>query len=79
MFMEAAVALGKAAQALPEDDDARLTFILRRCVTRPPSPEELALFRGFLQARRTSGLDAKAVWTAIARAALNLDESITHP
>ncbi len=79
MFMEAAVALGKAAQALPEDDDARLTFILRRCVTRPPSPEELALFRGFLQARRASGLDAKAVWTAIARAALNLDESITHP
>ena len=79
MFMEAAAALGKAAQALPENDDARITFILRRCVTRPPAPEEVALFRGFLQARRASGLDAKAVWTAIARAALNLDESITHP
>ena len=79
MFMEAAAALGKAARALPEDDDARITFILRRCVTRPPSAEEITLFRGFLQSRRAAGLDAKATWTAVARAALNLDESITHP
>lgn len=79
MFMEAARALGAKAMTAAADDDARLTFILRRCVTRPPAVDELATMKTFVGAQRARKVAEKDVWTAVARAALNLDESITHP
>jgi hypothetical protein len=79
MFMEAARALGAKAMTAASDDEGRLTFILRRCVTRPPAPDEIATMKGFVAAQRSRKVADKDVWTAVARAALNLDESIVHP
>ncbi len=79
MFMEAARALGAKAAAAAADDAARIAFVLRRCVTRPPAPDELATMQAFVSAQRARKVPEKDIWTAVARAALNLDESITHP
>lgn len=79
MFMEAARALGAKTLAAAADDDARIVYVLRRCVTRPPAPDELATMKAFVSAQRDRKVADKDIWTAVARAALNLDESITHP
>jgi hypothetical protein len=79
MFMEAARALGAKAMTAASDDEGRLNFILRRCVTRPPAPDEIATMKGFVTAQRARKVADKDIWTAVARAALNLDESIVHP
>jgi len=79
MFMEAARALGAKAMTAGPGDDTRITFVLRRCVTRPPAPEELATMRRFVAAQRARQVAEQDIWTAVARAALNLDESIVHP
>jgi hypothetical protein len=79
MFMEAARALGAKAMTAAQDDDGRVTFILRRCVTRPPAPDEMKTMQAFVDAQRARKVGDKDVWTALARAVLNLDESIVHP
>jgi hypothetical protein len=79
MFMEAARALGAKAMATATDDVGRITFVLRRCVTRPPAADELTTMKAFVAAQRDRKVADKDIWTAVARAALNLDESITHP
>ena len=79
MFMEAAQALAKRALTEDQSDDARLQALFRHCVTRPATPDEMALLRSFLQKQRTLDPDDAQLWTTVARAALNLDETITHP
>jgi hypothetical protein len=79
MFMEAARTLGGNAMAAAPDDEARITFVLRRCVTRPPAADEIVTMKAFVAAQRARKVAEKDVWTALARAALNLDESIVHP
>ena len=79
MFMEAARALGAKTLAAAPDDAGRIAFALRRCVTRPPAPDELATMQAFVTAQRARKVADKDIWTAVARAALNLDESIVHP
>ena len=79
MFLEAAQAMAKQVMAESESDEARLTHLFRRCVTRPPAMEELQLLQNFLDKQRDQKLDGEALWTAACRAVLNLDESITHP
>ena len=79
MFMEAARALGAKTLAAATDDEGRIAYVLRRCVTRPPSPDELATMKAFVAAQRTRKVAEKDIWTAVARATLNLDESIVHP
>ena len=79
MFMEAAQAMAKQVLTESPDDDTRLQKIFRRCATRPASPEELALLKTFLQKQRAQNLEGEALWTAVSRATLNLDEAITHP
>ncbi len=65
VFMEAAQALGKAAAARPGTIDERAAYLFRRCATRPPNPDELALLVKFYasQKQRFSNkeLDAEAV------------------
>jgi hypothetical protein len=39
----------------------------------------MALLRSFLNKQRALNPDDAQLWTAVARAALNLDETITHP
>jgi hypothetical protein len=79
MFMEAARALGAKGMAAGGDDRARIAYVLRRCVTRPPAADELARLQAFVDAQRSRRIAEKDIWTSVARAALNLDESITHP
>jgi len=79
MFMEAAQAMAKQVIAESQSDDERLTNIFRRCTTRPASSDEMILLKSFLQKQRGMKLEGEALWSAVSRAALNLDEAITHP
>ena len=79
MFMEAARALGAKTMAAAKDDATRIAYALRRCVTRPPAADELATMQAFVAAQRARKVADKDIWTSVARAALNLDESIVHP
>jgi len=93
-FIEAAQALGRQALSQPDDDEARLTHLFRRCLTRPPRASETGILvallndtrgrlaRGELNAAEIApeggGPAAeRAAWTVVARALLNLDETIT--
>jgi hypothetical protein len=79
MFMEAAQAMAKQIMAESQSDDERLTNIFRRCTTRPASSDEMILLKSFLQKQRGMKLDGESLWSTVSRAALNLDEAITHP
>ncbi len=79
MFLEAAQALAKRTIAEANNDEHRIQTLFRHCMTRPPSAEELALLKAFLEKQRTQIHDDEPLWTALARAVLNLDETITHP
>ena len=79
MFMEAAQAMAKKVIAESTDDDSRLTKTFRRCLTRPPAADELAMLKTFLQKQRDQKLDGEPLWTSVCRAVLNFDEAITHP
>ena len=79
MFMEAAQAMAKQVIAESTDDDSRLQNIFRRCATRPAAADEMAMLKAFLQKQRDNKLEGEALWAAVSRAALNLDEAITHP
>ena len=79
MFLEAAQALSKRALTEAQSDEARLQVVFRHCVTRPATTDEMALLRSFLNKQRALNPDDAQLWTAVARAALNLDETITHP
>jgi hypothetical protein len=79
MFVEAAQAMAKQVMQASPADDARLVNAFRRCLTRPPASDELELLQRFLNEQRQSGLKDAALWSAVCRAILNLDEAITHP
>ncbi len=79
MFMEAAAAMARNVIAESQDDDSRLTNTFRRCLTRPPGSDELTMLKTFLAKHRAEKLDGEALWIAVCRAVLNLDEAITHP
>jgi hypothetical protein len=79
MFMEAAQAMAKQVIAESKTDEERLQNIFRRVATRPAAPDELALLKAFLQKQRDKKVEGEALWTDVSRAALNLDEAITHP
>ena len=81
MFLEAAQALAKQviAESAEATDDARLQAIFRRCVTRPAAADELTMLTTFVARQRAANLEGEALWTAVSRAVMNLDEAITHP
>jgi hypothetical protein len=92
VFIESAQALGKSLANLPGVDDDRLREAYRRVLSRAPREDELPMLRTFLARQRTR-LDAgeleapalggakatkeEAVWTILARAIFNLDETVT--
>jgi hypothetical protein len=49
VFLEAAQALGRAAAAMSGNNEARAAWLFRRCLTRPPSTQELAMLVAFYQ------------------------------
>jgi len=70
-----------ARQVIAEspDDTTRLQNIFRRCLTRPAEPDELAMLSAFVAKQRAGKLEGEALWTAVSRAVMNLDETISHP
>ncbi|WP_395743988.1 PSD1 and planctomycete cytochrome C domain-containing protein [Prosthecobacter sp.] len=79
MFLEAAQAMAKQVLTESQSDDDRLQNIFRRIATRPAAADELAMLKAFLQKQRDRKLTDETLWTDVSRAALNLDEAITHP
>jgi hypothetical protein len=99
VLVEAAQALGRDAARLATAPTRRESaevarHLFRRCLTRPPTDEELRLLVEFYEAQkvRLAGGDLeaakiagpgeedaveRAAWTLVARALLNLDETIT--
>jgi hypothetical protein len=94
VFEEVARALGRRLAADQRSIEDRASQLFRRCLTRPPTAEELALLLKFHQQQRRRfalrELDAAAIagpgagdriepaaWAVVARALLNLDETIT--
>lgn len=94
VFLEAAQALGKQLAAAEGPAEAKGRDLFRRCLTRPPSEDELNLVQKFyaeqlgrlsskeLDAAKIAGAgegdaNERAAWTLVARALLNLDETIT--
>ena len=64
-FVEVSQALGRTLAAREGTTEARLQLAFRRCLTRPPSPEEVALLTKFFETQKqrfASGeLDPKLV------------------
>jgi hypothetical protein len=52
IFTEASQALGRQLAAISGNDDEKLTELFRRCLTRPPTDEEVVQLRRFLNAQR---------------------------
>ncbi len=93
MFYEAAREFGRTAVADNASPGQTANTIFRRCLTRPPSETELKrildyrnaqlarLKKGELDAKQINGSNVadaeQAAWTLVARAILNLDETIT--
>ncbi len=94
VLMEAAQSLGKLAAAAGGTDESCATLLFRRCLIRPPETAELTELVAFAakQRQRFAANEAeaaklagdagqaveRATWTAVARALLNLDETITR-
>jgi hypothetical protein len=94
VFLEAAQALGKTIAVSEGTNTEKVQMLFRRCLTRPPSPQETEKLLAFytqqlarLQAQQLNAatiagdgsgdVHARAAWTLLARALLNLDETIT--
>ena len=77
MFMEAAEALGKFAASSSGSVTDKIAILFRRCLVRPPQPEELTMLQRFVEEQQARFKDDdKKVWTALARVVINLDETI---
>jgi hypothetical protein len=65
VFLEAAQALGKALASRSGSVEERAGYLFRRCVARPPSPDELALITRYYHAQKkrfeAKELDAAAL------------------
>ena len=65
VFVEAAQALGKDTAARSQPVEERAAELFRRCLTRPPTSEELALLVGYYEAQKErlakKELDAAAI------------------
>ena len=94
VFTEVAQKLGTTMAVQKAPAENRVVDLFRRCITRPPTKEELTVTTQFLETQKTrlakgelpaakiaesGGSDAneRAAWTILARALLNLDESVT--
>lgn len=91
VFLDAARAIGARAAELPNGDEEKARFIFRRFVTRVPGAAETERLVAFAREQRArfergeldtqkigkTGSADVAAWTVLARAVMNLDETIT--
>ncbi len=65
VFLEAAQALGRQFAEAKETPEERIAMLFQKCLTRPPSAEEVATLLHFLEAQRrrlrSGELDARAI------------------
>lgn len=94
VYVEAARAMARRLISIDGDDNTRLRWLWRRCVSRPPSEAETARLRALLWqakeyyqqhpeearelARNQEPANAVAAWMATSRVVLNLDEFINR-
>ena len=94
VLVEGAQSLGFEFASRVEPDSEKLKYLFRRCVTRPPTTDEFPILQVFFQdqfarlekkeldpiAIAGPGENAvhRAAYTLVARALLNLDETITR-
>jgi hypothetical protein len=77
LFMEAAKALAeKTVREGGASDSDRVEYMFRRCVSRRPTGAERDELLSFVNKQKGRG--ETLAWTALARAMLNLDETITR-
>ena len=83
-YFEIAESLAKRVIRLgPKDDLGRIDFAFRICLARPPLEKERAILKLLLDSNQGQSLPQdisreQAKWTLVARALLNLDETITR-
>ncbi|MES2659623.1 MAG: PSD1 and planctomycete cytochrome C domain-containing protein [Verrucomicrobiota bacterium] len=90
VYFEAAQAFGKKIAAQPGSLAQKTAYAFQRCLTRPPTPEEIEKLTAFyaaqhkrLQSGELKKPDLKnstteeIAWMTVARVLLNLDETIT--
>jgi hypothetical protein len=93
VFVEAAQTLARSITVMPSDDGAKASATFERILMRPPTSTERERLGAFVTAQRErvtkKEIDAaalagagdnaaeRAVWTLLARALLNLDETVT--
>jgi hypothetical protein len=92
VFFETAQALGKKTAAHPGTPEEKVVYAFQRCLTRPPTPDEVKkltafhaaqldrIAKGELKAAELMPKDAtpeETAWMTVARILLNLDETIT--
>jgi len=94
VFVEAAKALGGLAARQPGTDAEKAAYLMRRCITRRPDADEIERMLQFVETERrrlaAGEIDSRhfvaagdspadqAIWTLLARALLNLDETISR-
>jgi hypothetical protein len=66
LFVEAAQALGREMARRPGGDPERVDCLFRRCLTRPPSPQEKAALAAFVQTQRQRCRDKELNAAALA-------------
>lgn len=62
----------------PDTNDDRLARLCQLCLSRLPDAEERRILGQYLEQTSSRFEDETAVWTAVARVVLNLDETITR-
>ncbi|MBI3208582.1 MAG: PSD1 domain-containing protein [Candidatus Solibacter usitatus] len=78
-YFEFAQALSKRILTAKESsDEARIKEGYLLALNRPPAETEAARLRKLIAAQRDSGRDDQAIWIAVSRVLLNLDEFMTR-
>ncbi len=75
---ECARALGRRLTQATQDERGRLQHGFEICLSRPPSDAERTVVEQLVTQLRDGGANDEALWFCIARALLNLDETITR-
>lgn len=75
---ECARALGRQLLTVTQDEQGRVEHGFALCLARSPHPAEQTVIQQLIEEQRRSGAGEEAVWFGVARALLNLDETITR-
>jgi hypothetical protein len=70
--------LGRRIQESTLDETSRLNLVFELCVARPPDDRERAILNELVTTLRGLPSSEETVWQGVARAVLNLEETITR-